>query len=85
MNIKGILSVISLPVFFASLAPVILVLVGLSTVSFATSLTNILDGTYRWVFDIVGVITLVISIIVYFRKHGEYVHLIKPNERETRL
>ncbi len=62
-----------LPVFIASLCcvtPIILVLLGLSTVSFAISLSNVLDGQYRWVFILLGLATLAVSLLFYFRKKG---------------
>lgn len=71
MITKDILKIISLPVFVASLCclyPVILVLFGLSTISFASSLSNILYGQYKWLFRLAGLILLVISIIIYLRK-----------------
>lgn len=45
-------------------------LFGLSTLSFAISLTNVLDGQYRWAFVLAGLITLAISLVQYFRKKG---------------
>lgn len=73
MKIKELLNLTGLPIFVASLcclAPIILVLFGLSTLSFAISLTNILDGQYRWLFILAGLITLIVSLIFYFRKRG---------------
>ncbi len=62
-----------IPVFFASLcclSPVILVLLGLSTVSFAGSLADTLYGEYKWIFRSLGLILLSISLILYFRRQG---------------
>lgn len=73
MKLKELLNLTGLPIFIASLCcltPIILVLFGLSTVSFAVSLTNILDGQYRWVFIIAGLIILTVSLVFYFRKGG---------------
>lgn len=73
MSIKELFKVTGIPVFLASLcclAPIVLVVLGLSTVSFAASLTNILDGKYQWVFDLVGLIGLSISLVLYFRNRG---------------
>jgi hypothetical protein len=48
-NIKDFFKVVSIPAFVASLcclSPIILVLLGISTVSFASSLSDIFYGTY---------------------------------------
>jgi uncharacterized membrane protein len=50
MNTKEVLKISSLPVIFASLcclSPLILVALGLSTVSFATSLADTLYDDYK--------------------------------------
>ena len=73
MNWRDILKITGLPVLFASLCcltPIILVLFGFSTVAFAASLSNTLYGTYKWVFRGVGILLLIVSLIVYFRKRG---------------
>lgn len=73
MKPKELLNLIGLPVFIASLcclAPIILVLFGLSTLSFAISLTNVLDGQYRILFILAGLIILGGSLVLYFRKRG---------------
>ncbi len=71
MSIKQTLKISSIPVVFASLCcltPVILVLVGLSSVSFAASLSDTLYGQYKWYFRAVGLILLAASIVVYLRR-----------------
>lgn len=73
MNLKDLLRVTGIPVLVASLcclAPVVLVLLGLGSVTFAASLTNILDGQYRWIFDLAGVLLLISTLIFYFRRQG---------------
>lgn len=45
-------------------------LLGLGTVSFAGSLANTLYGDYKWVFRGIGLVLLIISLILYFRKRG---------------
>ncbi len=69
--LRDILKISSLPVVFASLcclSPVILVLLGLSTVSFASSLSDTLYGDYKWYFRGVGLILLLIALVFYFRR-----------------
>lgn len=71
MKLKELLKVSRLPVLVASLcclSPLVLVMFGLSTVAFASSLGDLLYGQYRWVFRLIGLILLSISIIMYFRK-----------------
>lgn len=71
MKIKEVAKIVWIPVIAASLcclAPVVLVLLGLSTVSFATSLTDNLYGNYKWLFRSFGLLLLIASILVYFRK-----------------
>mgnify|MGYP000249330268 CR=1 FL=1 len=71
MKIKELLKISSLPVFFASLcclSPFILVMLGLSTVTFAASLSDILYGEYRWIFRLIGLILLTASITFYLRR-----------------
>lgn len=73
-NTKDILKISSIPVVLASLcclSPVILVLLGVSTVSFASSLADTFYGEYKWVFRFVGIIALLGSLAHYlYRKKG---------------
>jgi hypothetical protein len=69
--LKDIFKISSVPVLFASLcclSPVILVLIGVSTVSFASSLADTLYGQYKWVFRGIGLLTLIGALILYFRR-----------------
>ncbi len=71
MNIKEILKLSSIPVVLASLcclSPVILVLLGLASVSFASSLADTFYGEYKWVFRMVGLIALLGSLAYYLRR-----------------
>lgn len=70
-KIKEILKISSIPVLIASLcclSPVILVLLGISTVSFASSLADTLYGQYKWVFRAIGLIALLGSLALYLRR-----------------
>lgn len=67
---KDILKISSVPVVFASLcclSPVILVLLGISTVGFGSFLADTLYGDYKWAFRIVGFLTLIGALVYYFR------------------
>ena len=63
-----------IPVVLASLcclSPVILVLLGISSVSFASSLTDTLYGGYKWVFRGIGLVALLGSLVYYwYRQKG---------------
>lgn len=70
-NTKDIFKISSLPVLLASLcclSPVILVLLGVSTVSFASSLADTLYGEYKWVFRTVGLLALLLSLAFYLKR-----------------
>lgn len=71
MKLKEIFKISSIPVALASLcclSPVILVLLGLSSVSFASSLADTLYGEYKWVFRAVGLLALLGSLAYYLRR-----------------
>lgn len=70
-KIIEVLKISSLPVLLASLcclSPVILVLLGISTVSFASSLADTFYGQYKWLFRAVGLLTLLSSLAYYLRR-----------------
>lgn len=70
-KLKEILKISSIPVLIASLcclSPVILVLLGISTVSFASSLADTFYGQYKWVFRAVGLLALLGSLVFYLRR-----------------
>ncbi len=73
MKWKEIFKITGVPVLLASLcclSPVILVLLGVGTVSFASSLADTLYGSYRWIFRGVGLLALLLALIWHFRKQG---------------
>lgn len=70
-KLREILKISSVPVLLASLcclSPVILVLLGISTVSFASSLADTLYGEYKWAFRGVGILALLGSLVYYLRR-----------------
>ena len=82
------LKVVSWPVLFASLcclSPVILVLLGLSTASFAGSLANTLYGDYKWIFRGVGLVFLAISIVAYLRRQKGICSIQEAKERRDEI
>lgn len=70
---KDIVKLVSVPVAIASLcclSPVILVLMGVASVSFAGSLADTFYGEYKWGFRLAGLLALVFALLLYFRKKG---------------
>jgi hypothetical protein len=73
MKVKEILKISGLPVLFASmccLSPVIFFLLWITSLAAATELTDLFYGTYKWVFRSAGLLTLIIALVIYFRKKG---------------
>ncbi len=73
MNLRELFRLTWLPVVGASLcclSPVIIVLLGLGTVAYGTSLADTLYGDYKWIFRSAGLLLLLISLVLYFRKKG---------------
>jgi hypothetical protein len=71
IKIYELFKISSIPVVLASmccLSPVILVLLGVSTVSFASSLADTFYGDYKWIFRAVGFMALLLSLTYYLRR-----------------
>lgn len=72
-KIKDVFKVTSIPVLLASLcclSPLLIFALGLSTLSFATSLTDVLYGQWKWAFRGVGLLMLIVFLILHFRRKG---------------
>jgi len=70
---KGIFLISALAALIGGLCcvtPIVLVLLGLSTLAFANSLGNVLYGDYRWAFRLAALAFLALALGVYFRKRG---------------
>ena len=68
---KDILKISVLPVLVATLcclSPVIIVLAGLGSVAFASSLADTLYGDYKWYFRAAGLLLLTASMVFYLRR-----------------
>ena len=61
--------------------PIVLVLLGLSTVSYAASLTDLLYGTYKWAFRGIALLFLFSALFWYLYKK-EKICTIKKLKRE---
>ncbi|PIR52813.1 hypothetical protein COU76_04680 [Candidatus Peregrinibacteria bacterium CG10_big_fil_rev_8_21_14_0_10_49_10] len=73
MKIREIFRLTWLPVVGASLcclSPVIIVLLGLGTVTVGGSLADTLYGEYKWIFRSIGLVLLVVALVLHFRKKG---------------
>jgi amino acid transporter len=72
-NLKDLLKISSFPVFIASLcclSPIILLSLGLVTLSTATELADVFYGAYKWVFRAVGLAALITAFVFYMRRQG---------------
>lgn len=88
MKIREMFKYFSVPVLVASLCclgPAMLVVLGISTVSFAASLTDSLYGDYKWVFRIVGIVLLGISTFLYLRRKKNICTLDQAKRRRNEI
>jgi len=88
MKFKELFRITGLPVVFASLcclSPIILVLAGISTVSFASSLADTLYGEYKWIFRSVGLIALIGALIFYIRRSKGICTLDEAKKRRQEI
>ena len=63
----------SIPVFIASLcclSPIILLSLGIVSLSVATELADVFYGKYKWSFRFVGFVALIIAFVFYLRRSG---------------
>ncbi len=88
MNFKGILKTVSPSVVLASLcclSPIIFVLLGVSSISAAASLTDILYGEYKWLFRGLGLISLSIALFIHIRKDKKICSLSQAKRRKNEI
>lgn len=67
------------------LAPIILVLFGLGSVSLAASLADTLYGTYKWAFRIAGLVLLGMSLVWYLRREKGICTLNEAGKRRNEI
>jgi hypothetical protein len=70
---KGIFIISSIAALIGGLCcltPVVLVLVGLASISAAAGLGNMLYGDYKWLFRLAALCFLALALWVYFRRKG---------------
>ena len=88
MKVKKLFKISSLPVIVASLcclSPLLLVLLGLSTVSFASSLADTFYGDYKWAFRGVGFILLLITTVLYLRREKGICTIDEAKKRKREI
>ncbi|NQV93279.1 hypothetical protein HQ403_02145 [Candidatus Kaiserbacteria bacterium] len=88
MKIKELLKITGLPVVVASLcclSPLILVFLGLSTISFASSLSDTFYGEYKWVFRGVGLLFLIATTAFYFWREKGICTLDEAKKRRKEI
>jgi hypothetical protein len=72
-SMQKLIAIISSSVLFASLcclSSVVIVALGLGSVSFAASLSDTFYGDYKWYFRLFGLLCLILGLIWYFRSEG---------------
>lgn len=87
-KIKEVLKISSLPVVLASLcclSPVILVLIGVSTVSFASSLADTLYGDFKWYFRGVGLLALLGALYYYLTRSKSICTIDEAKRRRNEI
>jgi NADH:ubiquinone oxidoreductase subunit 6 (subunit J) len=73
MNAREIFKISGIPIIFASLcclSPIIVVLLGLGSVTVASTLADTLYGEYKWAFRLLGLLMLAGALIMRFRRQG---------------
>jgi amino acid transporter len=73
LKLGDLIKVTSIPVLIASLcclSPVILLSLGVVSLSVASELANVFYGTYKWAFRAVGLIALIVAFVFYLRRQG---------------
>lgn len=88
MKSKDILKLVGLPVVVASLCcltPIIIVFFGLGSVAIAGSLADSLYGDYKWIFRLVGLVLLGLSVLSYIRRQKGICTLDEAKKRRNEI
>ena len=88
MKLKELFKISSVPVVFASLcclSPVVIVLLGLGSVTFASSLADTLYGEYKWYFRSLGIVLLIGAYLYYLRKNKGVCTLDQAKRRRNEI
>lgn len=87
-KLASILKLTGIPVVVASLcclAPVIIVLFGLGSISLAASLADTLYGDYKWTFRSVGLMLLALSVMWYLRREKGICTIDEAKKRRNEI
>ncbi len=84
-KLKGVLSISAFLGGLCCFTPVVLVLLGLSSVSFAASLSDTLYYGYRWAFRGVALVALLLGLAYYFYKKEGVCSLDEAKRQKTRI
>lgn len=88
MELKKVVALSWVPVVAASLcclAPVIVVVGGLGTVAFASSLADTLYGDWKWAFRALGIVLLLGSVALYFRREKNVCTIDEAKKRRNEI
>ncbi len=88
MHLKELRGIISLSAFLAGLCcftPIVLVLLTVSSVSFAASLSDTLYYGYAWAFRGLGLASLLIGLFYYFYKKENICTLDEAKRQRTKI
>jgi len=69
-SVLGLSSLFALIGGLCCLTPIVMILLGLATVSAANSWGNILYGEYRWYFRAAAIACFIAALVIYLRKQG---------------
>lgn len=87
-KLTSILKLTGIPVVMASLcclAPIVIVLFGLGSISLAASLADTLYGEYKWVFRGVGLVLLTLSVVWYLRREKGICTIDEAKKRRNEI
>ncbi|MAZ56699.1 hypothetical protein CL653_02830 [bacterium] len=88
MNIKELLKLSGIPVVVASLcclSPLLIVVFGLGTVTFASSLADTFYGDYKWYFRIAGLVLLAGALLMYIRRQKGICTIDEAKKRRNEI
>lgn len=88
LKLKEIFKITGIPVLVASLcclAPIIVVIFGLGTLTFAASLANTFYGRFRWAFRAAGLVLLGLSIFFYLRRERGICTIDEAKKRRNEI
>lgn len=87
-KIKEMLKLTAVPAVIASLcclSPILLVSLGIVSVSVAGEVSNTLYGKYKWLFRIAGLIALIIFVIAHLRRKKNICTLDEAKKRRNEI